>query len=48
MASLMAGDRLQVGVAAYIVAHLQNEGADRIGKVLDQTRFWDGVRTPGG
>jgi len=34
---------LQVGLATYIVSHLQNEGADRIGHVLDATRFWQGI-----
>lgn len=36
---------LQVGVASYLVAHLQQQDADTIGRVLDQTRFWDGIRT---
>lgn len=35
---------LQVGVAAYLVAHLQGEGTDEIGRVLDASRFWDGIR----
>lgn len=35
---------LQVGTAAYMIAHLQGQGADRIGQVLDETRFWDGIK----
>lgn len=35
---------LQVGLAAYMVAHLQGEGTDEIGQVLDGSRFWDGIR----
>lgn len=35
---------LQVGVAAYMVAHLQGQAAERIGVVLDQTNFWDAIR----
>lgn len=35
---------LQVGVATYLMAHLQGQDADDIGQVFDQTHFWDGIR----
>lgn len=36
---------LQVGMATYLVAHLQGQRADEVGRVLDQTGFWDGIRS---
>jgi glycerol-1-phosphate dehydrogenase [NAD(P)+] len=36
---------LQVGTATYLAAHLQGLRADEVGQVLDQTRFWDGIRS---
>lgn len=35
---------LQVGVATYLVSHLQGHGAEDVGRVLDETSFWDGIR----
>ncbi len=35
---------IQVGVATYIVSHLQGQGTARIASVLDRTGFWDTVR----
>ena len=35
---------IQVGVAAYIVSHLQGQGTARIASVLDRTGFWETVR----
>ncbi|EYF04720.1 iron-containing alcohol dehydrogenase family protein [Chondromyces apiculatus] len=34
---------LQVGVATYLVSHLQRQGTERIAAVLDATGFWKGV-----
>lgn len=34
---------LQVGVATYLVSHLQAQGTERIAQVLDATGFWRGV-----
>jgi glycerol-1-phosphate dehydrogenase [NAD(P)+] len=36
---------LQVGMATYIAAHLQGQRADEVGRVLDHTGFWDGIRS---
>ncbi|MHB9108504.1 MAG: iron-containing alcohol dehydrogenase family protein [Armatimonadota bacterium] len=35
---------LQVGVATYIVSHLQRQGTERIAHVLDVTGFWQGIK----
>jgi glycerol-1-phosphate dehydrogenase [NAD(P)+] len=35
---------IQVGVATYVVSHLQGQGTARIASVLDRTGFWDTVR----
>lgn len=35
---------IQVGVATYVVSHLQGQGTERIAAVLDRTGFWDTVR----
>jgi glycerol-1-phosphate dehydrogenase [NAD(P)+] len=34
---------LQVGIAAYIVAHLQGQGVDRIQALLDRSGFFDAI-----
>jgi glycerol-1-phosphate dehydrogenase [NAD(P)+] len=34
---------LQVGVATYIVSHLQRQGVERIAHVLDVTGFWQAI-----
>jgi glycerol-1-phosphate dehydrogenase [NAD(P)+] len=34
---------LQVGVATYIVSHLQRQGTERITRVLDATGFWQAI-----
>jgi glycerol-1-phosphate dehydrogenase [NAD(P)+] len=34
---------LQVGVATYLVSHLQNHGSERIASVFDQTGFWRAI-----
>ena len=34
---------LQVGVATYIVSHLQRQGTERIAHVLDVTGFWQAI-----
>jgi glycerol-1-phosphate dehydrogenase [NAD(P)+] len=34
---------LQVGVATYLVSHLQGQGQARIAQVLDATGFWRGI-----
>jgi len=34
---------LQVGVATYIISHLQCQGTERIAHVLDVTGFWQGI-----
>ena len=36
---------IQVGVATYVVSHLQGQGTERIASVLDRTGFWDTVRS---
>lgn len=35
---------LQVGVATYLMAQLQGQRAEEVGRVLEQTGFWDGIR----
>lgn len=35
---------IQVGVATYLVSHLQGQGTERIASVLERTGFWDTVR----
>jgi glycerol-1-phosphate dehydrogenase [NAD(P)+] len=35
---------LQCGVATYIVTRLQNQGSDRIGKLFEDTGFWECIR----
>jgi len=35
---------MQVGVATYLVSHLQEQGMARIASVLDRSGFWDTVR----
>ncbi|MFP4311744.1 MAG: iron-containing alcohol dehydrogenase family protein, partial [Nitriliruptoraceae bacterium] len=35
---------IQVGVATYLLSHLQSQGTERIASVLDRTGFWDTVR----
>lgn len=35
---------LQVGVATYIVSHLQRQGTERVASVLEATGFWRGIR----
>lgn len=35
---------LQVGVATYIVSHLQQHGTELVRSLLDQTRFWDAFK----
>ncbi|MFP4150229.1 MAG: iron-containing alcohol dehydrogenase family protein [Nitriliruptoraceae bacterium] len=35
---------IQVGVATYLLSHLQGQGTERIASVLDRTGFWDTVR----
>jgi glycerol-1-phosphate dehydrogenase [NAD(P)+] len=34
---------LQVGVATYVVSHLQGQGTERVASVLDSTGFWRGI-----
>jgi glycerol-1-phosphate dehydrogenase [NAD(P)+] len=34
---------LQVGVATYVVSHLQGQGTERVASVLDATGFWRGI-----
>jgi glycerol-1-phosphate dehydrogenase [NAD(P)+] len=34
---------LQVGVATYLVSHLQRMGTDRVARLLDATGFWRGI-----
>ncbi len=36
---------LQVGMATYLVANLQGQRADEVGRVLGRTGFWDGIRS---
>lgn len=36
---------LQVGVATYIVSHLQRQGTERIAHVLGVTGFWQGIES---
>ncbi|QEH38577.1 Glycerol-1-phosphate dehydrogenase [NAD(P)+] [Aquisphaera giovannonii] len=36
---------LQVGVATYLVSLLQENQSERIGRVLDETGFWEAVRS---
>lgn len=35
---------LQVGVATYIISRLQNQGNERIGKLFNDTGFWNAIR----
>jgi glycerol-1-phosphate dehydrogenase [NAD(P)+] len=35
---------LQVGVATYLVSHLQAQGTDLIGTLFERTQFWDAFR----
>ncbi len=35
---------LQVGVATYIVSHLQQQGTDQITTLFERTRFWEAFR----
>lgn len=36
---------LQVGVATYLISHLQNNETDRIRKLFDATDFWEAIRS---